>query len=180
MKEGGGQFRVIDQSFERLRHFGIEIVAQEGGIDTWIGGHLLLIEGLNQFQGVVCREGELLVTLHLQRGQVKQARRKFLSLFLANRCHLEVCLSHDVQESLALLLGREFTFRGGEGHASVDRLQFPERFGLEMVNLRLSVDNQGQGRCLYPSDGEHLAVAAIAQGIEASRIHAEQPVANGS
>ena len=49
-----------------------------------------------------------------------------------------------------------------------------------MVNLRLPVDNQGQGGCLYPSDGEHLAVAAIAQGVEASCVHAEQPVANGS
>ena len=62
----------------------------------------------------------------------------------------------------------------------VDGGQFPVGLRLEMVDFLLSVDDQRQRGCLYTSDGEHHAGAAIAQGVEPCGVHAQEPVARGT
>ena len=69
------KWRIGSDALQDGRTFGIDIVREVGGIDTRIGGELLLIEALNMFQRVVGREGVLLVALHLKGGKVEQARR---------------------------------------------------------------------------------------------------------
>ena len=51
-----------------------------------------------------------------------------------------------------------------------------------MLNSLLALDDQCQGRCLHPSDGEGLLAVApsVAQGVEAGSIHSEEPVSDGT
>ena len=82
--QGCRQRLVVAQPLQDARTLGIDVIAEEGGIDTRIGGDLLLIQRLNDFKRLVGRVGELLVALHLQGGQVKEAGRRFLPLLLGD------------------------------------------------------------------------------------------------
>ena len=66
------------------RAFWIDVIAQEGGIYTRVGGNLLFVKRLDQAQGFIGRITELLVTLHLQGGKVEQSGWRFFPFFLGN------------------------------------------------------------------------------------------------
>ena len=76
----------------------------------------------------------------------------------------------------------EFTFGATESGVAVNGFEFPVLFGLEILNLSLSVHHKGQSGSLHTSDGEYPAAvaAAVLQGVESGGIHAEQPVAYGT
>lgn len=76
------QFRIRLKSLQNVWTFRINVVTQISGIDTRISGVFLLVEALDGLQGLVGTETVFLVTFHLQRGQVEQARRCFLAFLL--------------------------------------------------------------------------------------------------
>ena len=59
---------VGEKALENGRTFGIDVVAEKGGIDAGIGGEFLFVETLNKAEGFVGREGEFLVAFNLQTG----------------------------------------------------------------------------------------------------------------
>ena len=61
---------IILYSRQRTRHFGIEVIAQIGGVHTRIGGQPFLIQRLDQLQRLLGGETEFLVAIHLKGGQV--------------------------------------------------------------------------------------------------------------
>ena len=141
-QQRGGQFGVVDQAAQRVRYLRINVVTQVSRVYTRIGRHFLFIERLDQFQRVVCRKGELLVTFHLQRGQVEKTGRIFLPLLFGYVGDGEIFLPGNLQEGFPFLLFGEFAFGGGESRIAVNRLQFPIGFRLEVVYLGLAVDDQ--------------------------------------
>ena len=60
--------RVRRDALQDARTFSVDVVREVGGVDTRIGGELLLVKALYVLQRVVGRERVFLVALHLQRG----------------------------------------------------------------------------------------------------------------
>ena len=60
----------LEESVHGLWTLGIDVIGQEGGVNTRIGRQFLLVELLNDVQCSLCREAKLLVTVHLQGCQV--------------------------------------------------------------------------------------------------------------
>ena len=50
------------------RDLGVDVVAQESGVDTWIGRDFFLIKRLNKSQGLVGTVTKLFIAFHLQTG----------------------------------------------------------------------------------------------------------------
>ena len=73
---------------------------------------------------------------------------------------------------LTFLLTRELSLGGSKGGVTIDGSQHPVRFRLEMLDLFLPVDDEGEGRGLNTSDAEHLAILSVSEGIETCGIHA--------
>jgi len=86
---------------------GRDVVGQKSGIDARVGGDLLLVEGLDDFEGSVGGETELLVAFDLQRGEVEQAGRRLASLFAGDVGDGEGLVFDGVNEQLSLGLGLE-------------------------------------------------------------------------
>ena len=89
---------IIADSLQNIRNFRVNIVAQIGGIHTWIGGYLFLIETLNGFQRIVGREAKLFVAFHLQRCQVEKPWCRFCSFFNGNIRYHKVGTLHRFQK----------------------------------------------------------------------------------
>ena len=68
---------------------------------------------------------------------------------------------------------------GGKERIAVKGFQFPVLFRNKILDFFLAVDDEGQCRSLYASDGKHLLVLSVFQGIQAGCIHAQGPVADG-
>ena len=85
--KGLGELFIAFQTSECLRAFGIDIVAEEGGINTRIGGELLLVETLDELQGLFGRIAKFAVAIHLQGSQIIESRRGFGSFLLLNVCN---------------------------------------------------------------------------------------------
>ena len=89
-------------------------------------------------------------------------------------------------QGFLLLLGFQCQFfvaladEGRESGVAVDGIEHPILFGHEVLYLQLAVHDEGQRRCLHPSDGKYLAVLPVFHGIQARGIHAQQPVADGT
>ena len=170
---------VVDQGRQYARYFGVDVVAQEGGVDTRVGGYLLLIERLDNLQGILGRIGVFLVALDLQTGQVEEPGWGLFPLFGDDIGHGKGEALDFLQEILSLLLALEPPLGYREGGVAVDGFQLPVRLGNKVLYLELPVDNQGQRRGLYPTDGEYLPVLPVFEGIKPGGIHAQQPVADG-
>ena len=111
---------IAPQTSECLRAFGIDIVAEEGRIHTRIGGELLLVEALNQLQGLFGRVAEFAVAIHLQGSQVIQSWRCFRSFLLLNVRHGERLAFDGMKDGQSLFfclifnlsVNRSFAFDG--------------------------------------------------------------------
>ena len=95
---------IVAQPHEYLRTLGIHVVAQVGGVNTRIGGHLLLVERLHGLQRHIHGYAELLVTFRLQLTQVKQRLGQLPALLLGYSGHGEGCPLYAVEYGLPLLL----------------------------------------------------------------------------
>ena len=60
------QVLIHGEPVERRPAFGINVVAEIGGVDAWIGGNLLFVEALDEVEGEVGGIAEAAVALHLQ------------------------------------------------------------------------------------------------------------------
>ena len=107
--------------------------------------------------------------------------RLFLTFFLFYLCHLERLALDGGEGFLSFLLRGKLSLRGGKGGVTIHGCkggvtihgcQDPIRLGLEVLDLLLTVHDEGEGRGLHAADAEHLTVLAIPKGIEAGGIHA--------
>ena len=89
---------------QNFGHFGIDILAKIGGIDTRIGGYLLLVERLDEAQSLFGREAEFLVALHLERCEVEKARRSLPSFLGGDVGDFEEGIFDVVERLLSLCL----------------------------------------------------------------------------
>ena len=106
--------------------------------------------------------------------------RLFLTFFLFYLCHLERLALDGGEGFLSFLLRGKLSLRGGEGGVTIHGCQDPIRLRLEVLDLLLTVHDEGEGRGLYTADAEHLTVLTIPEGIEAGGVHTQQPVADGT
>ena len=74
-----GELLISSYSLQDVRTLGIDVIAEIGGIDTGRGGVFLFLKALNQGKGEVGRIAKLLVTLHLERGEVEKTWGCFCS-----------------------------------------------------------------------------------------------------
>ena len=170
----------LEEPVHGLRALGVDVVAQEGGVHARIGGQLHLVELLDEVQRHLGREAELAVAVHLQRREVVEWRRCLAALLLLHLGHFKGPSLDELEGLLALLLRGELPLRGGEGGVAVDGGQHPVGLWLEVVNLLLSVHDEGEGGGLHAADAEHLAVLSVLDGVEARGVDAQQPVAHGA
>ena len=98
--------------------------------------------------------------------------RLFLTFFLFYLCHLERLALDGGEGFLSFLLRGKLSLRGGKGGVTIHGCQDPIRLRLEVLDLLLTVHDEGEGRGLHATDAEHLTVLAIPKGIEAGGIHA--------
>ena len=77
-----GELFVSHESLKSLRDLGVDVVAEESRVHARIGGNLLFVEGLNEFEGLIGTESEALVALNLKRGEVEKTRGKLLTFLL--------------------------------------------------------------------------------------------------
>ena len=207
-----GELLVALQTSKRLGTFRIDVIAEEGGVHTWIGGELLLVEQLDELQCLLGRVAKLSVAIHLQRGQVVETRRRFRALLLLDILDREGLSLDGLKHSPTLLLGRIFYLfidrsfaldglallgcrfhlcrilrlsllivgYGCELRISIEGGEHPTLLGYETLNLLLATHNQRQSGCLHSSNGEHLLLLSVFEGVEASGVHAQSPVADGS
>ncbi len=76
-----GKLLIIFESFQYAGTFGVNVIAQVCGVNTGVGGNLLFVERLDEFEGFIGREAVFTVTFDLQRGEVKKAWSILLALF---------------------------------------------------------------------------------------------------
>ena len=160
----------LEEAVHGLRTFRVDIVGQESGVDTRIGGQFLFVELLDDVQRHLGREPELLVAVHLQRGEVVERGRCLLAILLLHLCHSKRLPLDGGKGLFALFLRGELSLRSREGGVAIDGGQHPVGLGLEVVNLFLAVDDEGEGGSLYTTDAEHLAVLAILDGVETGAV----------
>ena len=183
----------------------VDVVAQIGGIDTRIGGHLLFVQTLDDLQCQVGRVAKLLVTLHLQTRQVKQPRRRLRTVLSAHARHGERRLAYAVHGRAGLSLVREaaahsalgafllrFRFtalvvavvrHGGEHRVAVARGEHPVGLRPEVFYLLSAAHDERQCWRLHAAYRERRYAAflpAVFQGVQARGVHAQQPVADGA
>ena len=94
---------IIFQSLQNFRTLGIDVIAQESGIHTRIGGHLLFIQRLDELQGHVGRVAEFLVAFYLKGSQVEQAGRSFRTFLGTDFGHGEVYVPDAFQQIFSRL-----------------------------------------------------------------------------
>ncbi len=131
----------LKQAVHHLRTLGVDIVAQELGVDTRIGGQLALVKCLDGVQRHLGTHAELTVAVHLQRCQVVELLGSLLAVFLLHLGHGERLIFDQLEALLALFLACELTFGGGEECVAVDGREHPIGLGLEIVYLFLAVDD---------------------------------------
>ena len=170
----------LEKTVHDARTLWIDIVREVSGVHTRIGGQFLLIKTLDEIQRHLGRIRELLVAIHLKRGEVVELWRRFGTFLLLHTRHRERLAGNLLEGFLTLLLTVEPSLRGGEGGIAINRCQHPIRFGLERVDFLLSVHDERQRGRLNTTDGEHLTVLPVLQSIEPSGIHAQNPVADGT
>ena len=170
----------LKQAVHHLRTLGVDVVAQELGVDTRIGGQLALVKRLDGVQCHLGTHAELTVAVHLQRCQVVELLGSLLAVFLLHLGHGERLIFDQLEALLALFLACELTFGGGEECVTVDGREHPIGLGLEIVYLFLAVNDQCQRGRLHTTDAQHLPVLPVFQRVEARGVHAQQPVANGA
>ena len=171
---------VASESSQYGRTFGIDIITQELGVHTRIGGEFALVESLYDVECHLCTHAVFAVAVHLQRGEVVERFGRLCSVFLLHRGDGEGFACNGLQKLLTLLLHIELALGGREDRITIGGRQDPIGFWLEVFNLLLAVDNEGERGCLHPSDAEHLPVLSVFEGIEPGGIHAENPVADGT
>ena len=160
---------------------GIDVVGEVGGVDAGVGGELLLVERLYVLQRVVGGEGEFLVALDLQAGEVEEAGWRLGARFLLYVGDGEVVAADGVERLLPLLGLFDLALGGGEGDAAVEGGEYPVFLWRKVLYLEMALDDHGQRGGLYAADGEDLAfLLREAYGVEARGVHAEEPVADGA
>ena len=200
-RQRSSQHLVVPKTFQYSGTLRINIVTQESGIDARISSHFLFIKRLNQLQRFIGRIGKLLITLYLKGSQVEQTRSIFLSILLADIGDNERKVFYTFHQRFSLLpVGDRvdagivylllsatlfffrsyffiaFTDQSRKGGITIIRFQFPVLFRLEVGDLQLAVDNQCQRRSLHTTDGKHLFVLTVFDGIKTGGIHPQQPV----
>ena len=161
---------------------------------------------MHDLEREICAVAEFAVTLHLQGGEVKESRRSFATFFLRHRRHRERRVFHGAQCSFRfrsvgetalrrpLVLGPFAVFcffvflavveSRRKRCVAVDGGEYPIGFRHEAFDLLLSVHDECQSRGLHAPDAQRLCTASTPiaefQRIEASGIHAQQPVADGT
>ena len=167
------QRAVLRQSVEYGGTLGVYVVRQVLGVYTWVGGELLLIEGLDDVEGHLGRVAELLVTVNLQRCEVIEVRGRLRAFLLLYAGYREGLVGYGGKRLLALLLAGELALRGSELRVAVDGGQHPVGFRLKMVYLFLPVHYQRQRGGLYTAYAQHLTVLAVLEGVQAGGVHAQ-------
>ena len=144
------------QSVHDLRALGIDIVRQEGGIDTRIGGELLLIETLDELQRGVGREAELLVAIYLQARQVIEPGRELRAALLGDGEYGEGVVEDGLQNFLAFRL-RGILHDLVDGSLGLLRLALPGslRYLRGILSLRILVAGYGVETHVTVERGEH-------------------------
>ena len=178
------------QAVQRLRALGVDVVREVQGVHTRVGGVLLLVEALDEVECHLSRVAELPVAVHLQRCQVVELRGLLLALFLLHLGHGEGLALDGAERLFALFLRGELSLElrsslltlgrlqtclgllsltrnlgGRERRVAVDRGQYPVRLGLEVLNLLLAVDDEGESGGLHAADAEHLPVLPVFQRV---------------
>ena len=74
---------------------------------------------------------------------------------------------------LGLLVVGVLAFVGTEDDVTIGGFQLPIGFRFELLDGLLALYNEGEGRGLYPTDGEGLLALPlpVAQGVESGSIH---------
>ena len=83
---------------------------------------------------------------------------------------------HAPQHRLGVLLPAESVARELENDIAVPGQQLPERLGLEGADLVVAADDHGQHRRLHPADAPEQAAGAVADGVVAGGVQADDPV----
>ena len=174
------QCLIVAQALEYVGAFGINIIAQECCIHTWVCGNLLFVQRLYCLQCLFCRQSELLVAIDLQRCKVIQFRWKLGSVLGRYVGYSERLPCNFFECFASLLLAVETSFGNTERGVAVNSLQFPIRLWNKVRYFKMTFYYQRKGWGLYTSYGEHLSVLAVFYGVQACRIHAKQPVAYGT
>ena len=159
------RYLCLAHTIENLGTFGIDVVGKKLGVHTWIGCKFLLVEALYEFQRHVGRIAELLVAVHLQRGEVVEMRWRLGAFLLGDGSHGEGLSCDGAECFLAFLLAGEFTACGGKLCVAIDGGKHPVGFWLEVVDFLLSVHDECKGGSLYTSYAEHLSVLSVFQGV---------------
>ncbi len=181
---------VCPQPVEYLRALRVNVVGQEGGVNTWVGGELLLVEALNGLKREVCAEVEALVALHLKGGEVEQPWGCLAAVLLLHAGNGEGQPAYGGESLLRLLPRLEASLallhNKGEECVTVERGEHPVGRGLEAVYLLLPPHYEGERRCLHPPYAEDVravslvSLAVVAQRVEACGVDAQRPVAYGA
>ena len=171
--------RGLVDAVQDARALGIDVVGEILRVHTRIGGHLLFVEALDEFERHVGRVGKLPVALHLQRREVVEMGRCLGAPLLLHVGHGKRFAGNGGEGLLALLLARELARSGRKRRVAVDGGQHPVGFRLEVVYLLLPVHDECQRGGLHPPDGQHLPVLPVFQRVEPCGVHAQYPVADG-
>ena len=115
-----GELLIASKSLEDVRTFRIDIVAEEGRIDTWIGREFLLVETLYGLQGLFGRHTELTVAVDLQGRQVVQAWRRFRTFLGRHVCDGERQSANLLKVFQDFFLRGELAFGGLERCIAID------------------------------------------------------------
>ena len=151
----------LKESVHRRRTFRVDIITQELGIYTWVGGEFLLVQTLNGVERLFGTHGEFTVAVHLQGGQIIKMWRCLGTIFLLYGGNGEGFVGNRLKGLLSFFLGGVLSFRCYEGGIPIDGGQHPVRLGHEGINLLLSVHDQSQCGCLHPTDAQHLFVLSV-------------------
>ena len=155
---------------------GVKVIGQVTGVNSWIGGELLLVQTLDGLQGVFCRIAVPFVAVNLEGCQVIELWRCFRRLLLADMVYDKWLAEDSVQGLFSLGPVLEGPVRRLECRAAIDGLQHPVWLRMKRGDLLLPADQQGQGGCLHTADGQQRVPPPIAEGIQARGVHPQQPV----
>ena len=110
----------LKESVHRRRTFRVDIITQELGIYTGIGGEFLLVQTLNGVERLFGTHGEFPVAVHLQGGQIIKMWRCLGTIFLLYGGHGEGFVGNRLKGLLSFFLGGVFPFCCHEGGIPID------------------------------------------------------------
>ena len=173
------ELRLI-KSIECRRTFRIDVIGEILRIYARISGKFLLVQRLNEIEGLFSTITKLTVTIYLQRSEVVELWRLFLTFFFLHLRHCERFSFDGGKGSLTFFFLEELTLRGCKGRIAIDGREYPVWLWLEVLDFLLTTHDKCERGCLHTSYGKNLTLLSIFHRIETRTVDAQQPVADGT